>query len=160
MGKSEWEVVPFLEPFIGPPKPESCTKGWQSHTWDLELIEGSMGLSTRECRLCNDGVQDVLYPENLNGEFPVRLSLHHEVVGHYSPEHEVWWVVAPAADDEVKRLQAVVDADENARLTADIERLRAAGDALAERLHWWTDDTDEAYPDHQALQTWNEIRRD
>lgn len=40
----------------------------------------------------------------------------------------------------------------------EIERLRAAGDALAERLRWWTDDTDEAYPDHRVLQTWEEIR--
>jgi hypothetical protein len=113
MGKWEWEVVPLDEsgePFIGPPKPESCTKGWQSHTWDLDLMEGSMGLSTKECRLCNDGVQDVLYPEDLNGEFPVRLSFHHEVVGYFNPEYEAWWIVAPAADDEVKRLQAVVDA--------------------------------------------------
>lgn len=141
MGKSEWEVVPFLEPFIGPPKPESCTKGWQSHPWDLELIEGSMGLSTRECRLCNDGVQDVLYPEDLNGEFPVRLSLHHEVVGHYSPEHEVWWVVAPAADE--------------------IERLRAAGDLLAAALRVETINGQMAVCDgtNEAFQAWEEARR-
>jgi hypothetical protein len=39
----------------------------------------------------------------------------------------------------------------------EIERLRAAGDALATRLRWWTDDTDEAYPDHQALQAWEDV---
>ena len=41
----------------------------------------------------------------------------------------------------------------------EIERLRAAGDELATRLRWWTDDTDEAYPDHQALRTWEKARR-
>jgi hypothetical protein len=45
-------------------------------------------------------------------------------------------------------------------LLDEIERLRAAGDALAERLRWWTDDTDEAYPDHEALRTWGEVARD
>jgi hypothetical protein len=41
----------------------------------------------------------------------------------------------------------------------EIERLRAAGDALATRLRWWTDDTDASYPDHQALRTWEKTRR-
>ena len=41
----------------------------------------------------------------------------------------------------------------------EIERLRVAGDALAQRLRWWTDDTDEAYPDHEALRTWEKTRR-
>ena len=41
----------------------------------------------------------------------------------------------------------------------EIERLRAAGDDLATRLRWWTDDTDEAYPDHEALRTWEQTRR-
>jgi len=46
------------------------------------------------------------------------------------------------------------------RVAADeIERLRAAGDELATRLRWWTDGTDEAYPDHAALETWGEVAR-
>jgi hypothetical protein len=45
------------------------------------------------------------------------------------------------------------------RAADEIEELRDAGDALATRLRWWTDDTDESYPDHQALRTWEEIRR-
>lgn len=61
-------------------------------------------------------------------------------------EVEEWW---PNGDEPLTL--AGVAADE-------IERLRAAGDALAERLRWWTDDTDEAYPDHRVLQTWEEIR--
>ena len=43
---------------------------------------------------------------------------------------------------------------------SEIERLRDAGDALATRLRWWTDDTDASYPDHEALRTWEETRRD
>jgi hypothetical protein len=41
----------------------------------------------------------------------------------------------------------------------EIERLRVAGDALAQRLRWWTDDTDASYPDHEALRTWEKTRR-
>jgi hypothetical protein len=46
------------------------------------------------------------------------------------------------------------------RYAADeIERLRAAGDALAERLRWWTDVAREAAA-AVVLQTWEEARRD
>jgi hypothetical protein len=58
--------------------------------------------------------------------------------------------------DQCERENAYGVGDEAAD---EIERLRAAGDALAERLRWWTDDTDEAYPDHRVLQTWKETRR-
>ena len=45
------------------------------------------------------------------------------------------------------------------RAAVEIERLRAAGDALAERLRWWTDNTDAWYRDHRVLQRWEEVRR-
>jgi hypothetical protein len=45
------------------------------------------------------------------------------------------------------------------RAADEIEQLRAAGDELATRLRWWTDGTDESYPDHQALRNWEEICR-
>jgi hypothetical protein len=58
-------------------------------------------------------------------------------------EHESWFDTADLQND-----------------AADvIERLRAAGDALAIRLRWWTDDTDASYPDHEALRTWEQARR-
>jgi hypothetical protein len=68
------------------------------------------------------------------------------------------------ADDILTRLRddesVFVDTNLLHEVADEIERLRAAGDALATRLRWWTDGTDASYPDHQALQTWNEIRRD
>ena len=66
------------------------------------------------------------------------------------------------AADEIERLQRVVAA-QNGDMAHELlrnERLRAAGDALAERLRWWTDDTDEAYPDHKALLAWQDVRLD
>ena len=77
------------------------------------------------------------------------------------------------ADDIVTRLRIIHCAADDLTLCGtclicqaanEIERLRAAGDALATRLRWWTDGsdrwwTDEAYPDHQALQTWEQARR-
>jgi 3-hydroxyisobutyrate dehydrogenase-like beta-hydroxyacid dehydrogenase len=41
----------------------------------------------------------------------------------------------------------------------EIERLRAAGDALAECLRYWADFADQGYPDDDALRTWQEARR-
>jgi hypothetical protein len=72
------------------------------------------------------------------------------------------------ADDIVTRLRVIHCAADDltpcgtcliCQAADEIERLRDAGDALAERLRWWTDGTDEAYPDHQALQTWDDARR-
>jgi hypothetical protein len=58
-------------------------------------------------------------------------------------EHESWFGTADLQTDA---------ADE-------IERLRAAGDALAECLRWWADFADQGYPDDDALRTWEEARR-
>ena len=44
-------------------------------------------------------------------------------------------------------------------LLDEIERLRAAGDELAECLRFWADFNDEGYPDRNALETWEEARR-
>ena len=72
------------------------------------------------------------------------------------------------ADDIVTRLRIIHCAADNltpcgtclpCQAADEIERLRVAGDALAQRLRWWTDDTDEAYPDHEALRTWEKTRR-
>jgi len=74
------------------------------------------------------------------------------------------------ADDIVTRLrQAAMQVGPNSywsdsgpelmEAAAEIERLRTAGDALATRLRWWTDDTDASYPDHEALRTWEQARR-
>ena len=41
----------------------------------------------------------------------------------------------------------------------EIERLRAAGDELAKCLRYWADFADEAYPDDDALRTWQEAHR-
>lgn len=70
------------------------------------------------------------------------------------------------ADDIVNRLRCLATdglggcCADMAEAADEIEQLRAAGDKLATRLRWWTDDTDEAYPDHQALRTWEQARRD
>lgn len=68
------------------------------------------------------------------------------------------------ADDIVTRLRRSLEMSVTRRAVIieaadEIERLRAAGDALATRLRWWTDDTDASYPDHQALRTWEEAHR-
>ena len=60
------------------------------------------------------------------------------------------------------RLDSVVfvpDRDDLIDAADEIERLRAAGDALAECLRYWADFADEAYPDDDALRTWEEARR-
>lgn len=41
----------------------------------------------------------------------------------------------------------------------EIERLRAAGDELAEHLSNWAYSTEHALSDHRALETWEEARR-
>jgi chromosome segregation ATPase len=72
------------------------------------------------------------------------------------------------AADEIERLREQSDgwqataaglSEDISNAEDEIERLRAAGDALAERLRWWTDDTDQAYPDHEALRTWEQVAR-
>jgi hypothetical protein len=68
------------------------------------------------------------------------------------------------ADDIVTRLRGWVDRMDPSLLVLteaadEIERLRAAGDALAECLRYWADFADEAYPDRDALRTWEEARR-
>ena len=42
----------------------------------------------------------------------------------------------------------------------EIERLRAAGDELAEHLSNWAYSTEHALSEHRALETWEEVRRD
>ncbi len=72
------------------------------------------------------------------------------------------------AADEIERLREQSDgwqataaglSEDISNAEDEIERLRAAGDELAERLRWWTDDTDQAYPDHEALRTWEQVAR-
>jgi hypothetical protein len=41
----------------------------------------------------------------------------------------------------------------------EIERLRAAGDELAEHLSNWAYSTEHALSEHRALETWEEARR-
>ena len=71
------------------------------------------------------------------------------------------------ADDIVTRLCelagdwdyiGLMPKDDLREAAAEIERLRAAGDELAERLRWWTDVAREAAA-AVVLQTWEEARR-
>lgn len=88
------------EPFIGPPKPFSCTAGWTSHAWTLDIEEGQLSLSTDECRLCGDALAE-LEREYLGGSFPVKLEFHKEIGGSYQdPETYVWWEVIPCLATE------------------------------------------------------------
>ena len=73
------------------------------------------------------------------------------------------------ADDIVTRLRIIHCAADDltpcgtcltCQAADEIERLRAAGDALAECLRYWANFADEAYPDDDALRTWQEARRD
>jgi hypothetical protein len=50
--------------------------------------------------------------------------------------------------------------EELTRALKEIDKLRAAGDALAECLRYWADFADQGYPDDDALRTWQEARRD
>lgn len=45
-------------------------------------------------------------------------------------------------------------------LEAEIERLRAAGDALAEALHGWCNGMDAFTDDWERLRVWQEARRE
>jgi hypothetical protein len=145
------------EPPIGPEKPLSCVDGWQSHTWTLDISEGCASVSTKECRLCDDGVSLGLFPEYLNGSFPVTLSLYTEFHGAYGEECDGWWDVVPAADDAIEDLTVERDASRLIinDLTAEVERLRAAGDALAHAMTQVASDEDWS----AALRGW-EARRE
>ncbi len=96
MNEMQWIIVesPAAEGFIGPPKPPGCHKGWTSHRWMLDIEEGHLGLSTKECRLCNDGIDDLEH-ELLGGSFPVELTFHRETYGYYHPEIVVWFEISP-----------------------------------------------------------------
>lgn len=56
------------------------------------------------------------------------------------------------AADEIERLRAERDTER-----AEIERLRAAGDALAEALAWWGKGNDAG---DAACEAWQEARRE
>jgi len=51
------------------------------HVWDVTIEEGQLSLSTKECRLCNDGIND-LERELLAGHFPARLEFEAAVYGN------------------------------------------------------------------------------
>lgn len=70
------------------------------------------------------------------------------------------------ADDIVKELRDVVcwcaDFDgvcHACQAAAEIERLQAAGDALAEALHGWCNGMDAFTDDAERLRAWQEARR-
>ena len=78
-----------------PPKPMSCPAGWQSHRWLLRIEEGQLSLHTDECRLCDEGTED-LEREYLAGEFPVSIKFHKETYGH--GEIDVYWYITPEVE--------------------------------------------------------------
>ncbi len=86
--------VPAEDPFLGPPKPVNCHTGWTSHVWTLDIEEGQLGLTTKQCRLCTDGIQ-VLEHELLGGSFPVELTFHREVCDPYGTEIYAWFEISP-----------------------------------------------------------------
>lgn len=87
----EWIVVENPEIFIGPPKPANCVAGMTSHTWTVNIEEGHIGLHTDECRLCNDGAEEIM-PEELTGEFKATLEFFHE---KYGDDVNWWWEIHP-----------------------------------------------------------------
>ena len=91
----DWVFCEPPETPIGPEKPWSCVNGWQSHIWTLSIEEGSLGLSTAECRICNDGAS-MIHPEELAGDLPVTLTLHKELYGPYGTDLDAWWELCPA----------------------------------------------------------------
>ncbi len=91
--KIEW-VECEIDGFIGPPKPSNCLAGMESHTWTLSIHEGHACLTTSECRLCNDGAEEI-ESEELEGEFLVKIKFFHETYGYEVVEHNWWWEVTP-----------------------------------------------------------------
>lgn len=70
----QWEVIEPEPTFVGPPKPIACVDGWASHRWTLHVDEGMCGLTTDDCRLCNDGVAELEH-EYYAGALPVRIEM-------------------------------------------------------------------------------------
>lgn len=66
------------------------------------------------------------------------------------------------ADDKNNIANVPTATSENeyvAALLAEIERLRSAGDALAEALHGWCNGMDAFTDDWERLRAWQEARR-
>ena len=93
MNRLQWVVThdPPVDAFIGPPKPVCCVKGGPSHRWLLDIEQGHLGLTTDECRLCNDGIEDI-EQELLGGSFHVELAFHRKIS---CGEIDVWFEVSP-----------------------------------------------------------------
>ena len=94
------DYVPEDE-FIGPPCPDMCEAGVESHRWLFQwsACDGA-GLSTNECPICDRGVQNGLFGdwphEFLTIKLDVTLEAVTEVYGYESPEYGHFVYMTPS----------------------------------------------------------------
>lgn len=86
----EWEVMEPLDPELGPPCPDFCEEGYESHTWRYEVDYDGSSLSTDECPICNRGMQIGYMQEHLVGSFEVRLHGELETYGWETREYDFY----------------------------------------------------------------------
>ena len=83
-------------PKLGPPCPMACPDGWESHTWNMTIEEGQVGMST-DCPICDRGVAggaDAIGIDHHEWEMeaiPVRITGH--VENEHSDSVYVWWAI-------------------------------------------------------------------
>ena len=86
--------------FIGPPCPDTCEAGIESHRWLFRWsADHGAELSTTECPICDRGVRTQFgdWPHDyLTIELDVTLEAVTEVYGYESPEYDHWVHMTPA----------------------------------------------------------------
>lgn len=88
-----WEVIEADEPMHGPEKPLQCAAGMKSHRWQLSLEESQPTLIT-DCRLCNDGIDDLISEQYTVEMNQIEVSVEF-IVEHYGDDVTTWIQVTP-----------------------------------------------------------------
>ena len=95
-----WTEMPPGAEFIGPPCPDQCEAGAESHVWMFrwDAFDGP-SIHTDECPICNRGINSVMgdWPHEylVLDEIPVRLQSFTEVYGHETPEYDHYVTMTP-----------------------------------------------------------------
>lgn len=104
------------QPFIGPPCPDQCPDGAESHTWlfDYDAGHGGSSIRTDECFICNQGAALTDWPTEylVIQDIPVKLEAHTEVSGYYEPEYDHYVTMTPVVgtvDYEHDVIEAALD---------------------------------------------------
>lgn len=94
----------FGDGFIGPPCPEHCPEGPESHPWQFSYDAMGGDTLTTECPICDRAVQQGLtdWPLEYLTLEPISVTLESftEVYGYESPEYDHYVVMTPTKEEE------------------------------------------------------------